>query len=194
MTKVQCGNCPWEGNEDDLAKPLFEIHHLAERLDPGSTVPAGECPECGSLAYPVAEPNPPMSGGMKVYDQITGTGEDSPAWVAIELIDTDRNNISFAQKLLADNAFIQLLELDLVGSFEMSEIEGKWKYWELRVGRYGVDFKCTNEWSGDHFTVTLTDENLSTTLVWNEEANTVTELATCSSCGEPVTDWDKHEC
>ena len=47
----KCDNCQWEGAADDLGIALFEIHHLADRLDPGSIVPAGECPECGSFAY-----------------------------------------------------------------------------------------------------------------------------------------------
>lgn len=55
-TKIcKCDNCEWTGTEDDLGKTLWEIHHLAERLDPGSTVPAGECPECLCLAYIVEE-------------------------------------------------------------------------------------------------------------------------------------------
>lgn len=48
---VTCDNCDWTGSEDELSRSLYQIHHLAERLDPGSVVPAGECPECSCLAY-----------------------------------------------------------------------------------------------------------------------------------------------
>lgn len=48
---VTCGNCQWEGDFGELQCQLDEIPDLAERLDPGSEVPAGECPECGCLCY-----------------------------------------------------------------------------------------------------------------------------------------------
>lgn len=32
---------------------LAEPENLHERLDPGGVVPAGECPLCGALAYPI---------------------------------------------------------------------------------------------------------------------------------------------
>lgn len=47
----RCAKCEAEWQESQLAAP----HRLWERLDPGSEVPAGECPECGSLAYLVKE-------------------------------------------------------------------------------------------------------------------------------------------
>jgi len=49
--RVKCANCPWSGPEDRVGRTLFQIHHLAERLEPGGEVPAGECPLCGALAY-----------------------------------------------------------------------------------------------------------------------------------------------
>ena len=54
----QCDNCNWRGTDEQLGLPLSEIRHLAERLDPGGIVPAGECPECGCLAHPIAEAGP----------------------------------------------------------------------------------------------------------------------------------------
>jgi len=51
----KCDNCQWTGIESQLGKTLFQIHRLAERLDPGSVVPAGECPKCGSFAYLMGE-------------------------------------------------------------------------------------------------------------------------------------------
>lgn len=51
---TRCGNCGTECPEEELAKSLFEMDSLAERLDPGGEVPAGEC-ECGACAYYVEE-------------------------------------------------------------------------------------------------------------------------------------------
>jgi len=42
-----CDNCDWTGRCDAL-DPIDDID---QRLDPGSEVPAGQCPECGALAY-----------------------------------------------------------------------------------------------------------------------------------------------
>jgi uncharacterized protein DUF6874 len=49
--KCYCDNCDWTGSEEELGKTINQIHHLAERLDVGGEVPAGECPECACLAY-----------------------------------------------------------------------------------------------------------------------------------------------
>lgn len=50
-TPCACDNCEWKGP----AELLEPIHDIEQRLDPGGTVPAGECPECGALAYIVKE-------------------------------------------------------------------------------------------------------------------------------------------
>lgn len=44
-----CQNCGWSGTEDDLA-PYSD---MANRLEVGDTVPAGECPEegCGAVCW-----------------------------------------------------------------------------------------------------------------------------------------------
>lgn len=57
MTTAKCDNCQWQGDEDQIEISLMEVHRLAERLDPGSEVPVGECPECGAFAYVVANHN-----------------------------------------------------------------------------------------------------------------------------------------
>lgn len=46
---VHCDNCGWEG----VAGDLVMVSDIQERLTPGYTVPAGQCPEagCGALAY-----------------------------------------------------------------------------------------------------------------------------------------------
>jgi hypothetical protein len=42
-----CDNCLRQWVEEELG----EIEHPEARIDPGSEVPAGECPECGALCY-----------------------------------------------------------------------------------------------------------------------------------------------
>lgn len=46
MTTCTCDNCGWTGDQSE-AEPFEDWSALADRLDPGSIVPAGECPECG---------------------------------------------------------------------------------------------------------------------------------------------------
>ena len=50
-TRCYCDNCDWTGTQDDVSEsgPLF----IGIRLDPGSEVPAGDCPDCGAFAYVV---------------------------------------------------------------------------------------------------------------------------------------------
>lgn len=49
--KTRCDNCKkvWEG-------PIPAVRDLLVRVEPGSMMPAGECPECSALCYP--EPDP----------------------------------------------------------------------------------------------------------------------------------------
>lgn len=60
---VKCGDCRWEGHENDLEDDgLWGIRDIYNRIDAGSVVPAGQCPaihtdskngdyECGALVY-----------------------------------------------------------------------------------------------------------------------------------------------
>lgn len=43
----ECANCHKRWRQDNLDIP----RSVWNRIDPGSTVPAGECPSCGALAY-----------------------------------------------------------------------------------------------------------------------------------------------
>ncbi|HEX7246456.1 MAG TPA: hypothetical protein VF245_12925 [Solirubrobacterales bacterium] len=47
MSTARCDNCGKVSKIEDLAEPS----RLSERLDPGGSLPAGECPACGALAY-----------------------------------------------------------------------------------------------------------------------------------------------
>lgn len=47
-TPCQCDNCGWTGMDGDLDR----ISDYAQRTAPGyMEMPAGQCPECGCLAY-----------------------------------------------------------------------------------------------------------------------------------------------
>lgn len=45
----RCDNCRKVHSEENLVDPK----DLGQRLDPGGTVPSGECPDCGALCYPL---------------------------------------------------------------------------------------------------------------------------------------------
>lgn len=47
----ECQNCLWSGADADIETPHFWIDDLCQRVFPNEIVPAGECPECGSLAH-----------------------------------------------------------------------------------------------------------------------------------------------
>ena len=49
----KCDNCNWTGRDDETA----HIRKYSERVTPGGIAPAGECPDCGALAYPVPCPS-----------------------------------------------------------------------------------------------------------------------------------------
>lgn len=44
---VECNNCEWYG----VVAECHNISDVQERVDPGETFPAGECPLCGALAH-----------------------------------------------------------------------------------------------------------------------------------------------
>ena len=67
----KCDNCWRILPEDELACLLEDIPHIFERIEPGGTVPSGECP-CGALAYPLkaneADLHPVVHLGSDAYD------------------------------------------------------------------------------------------------------------------------------
>lgn len=50
MATCTCDNCGWTGHTGELRCDLTTTPDLNYRLEPGSVVPAGECPECGCFA------------------------------------------------------------------------------------------------------------------------------------------------
>ena len=77
-SKVACGNCDWRGTEDDCN----EIEDLHQRVGPGETMPAGECPECGALAHLVKDPDAGMVDGDAVAKSLLGVRNDYDAAIA----------------------------------------------------------------------------------------------------------------
>lgn len=51
LLAAQCANCDWTGK----LKELDAVSDIEQRLCPGEEVPAGQCPECGALAYIVRD-------------------------------------------------------------------------------------------------------------------------------------------
>lgn len=49
--RARCDDCRRVWDADELNEPK----DLMQRLDPGGVVPAGQCPTCGALAYPLIE-------------------------------------------------------------------------------------------------------------------------------------------
>ncbi len=56
-TSLRCDNCRalFKG-EGKLATVFPDIPDLLSRIEPGGMVPAGECPDCGALVYPLNAP------------------------------------------------------------------------------------------------------------------------------------------
>lgn len=52
---VECDNCDWKGTEKQMRAEFCDVEDLHELIEPGKEVPAGECPECGALAYLMKE-------------------------------------------------------------------------------------------------------------------------------------------
>lgn len=92
----KCDACGEEGGEGDLGngygRTLAEIHHLAERLDPGGVVPVGACP-CGALCYLITPPprNPALDalGTLLRMMETPRTRKATKAWEAAMKVYTD---------------------------------------------------------------------------------------------------------
>lgn len=50
MMPNRCDNCTKVWSDEEII-PLEACDDLGERLDPGSVVPSGECPECLTFVY-----------------------------------------------------------------------------------------------------------------------------------------------
>lgn len=41
---VECGDCGWEGFENEVHETLWQVDGLLERVSPGEILPVGTCP------------------------------------------------------------------------------------------------------------------------------------------------------
>lgn len=78
-TKHICGNCGLSFTDKEVV-PLNQVKALGQRLDPGSEVPSGECPNCNAFCYRREQP---VKGGALVkitldveYPKLDMTGDD----------------------------------------------------------------------------------------------------------------------
>ena len=83
----KCDNCDIRYEREDQLRHVFpNIPNLLQRLDPGGTVPAGECPDCGALVYPEDQPVRILvllDGGL-----VQGVVADNPG-VEVTVLDQD---------------------------------------------------------------------------------------------------------
>jgi len=82
---VKCDDCDWTGT----AGQTDMVSDIQERLTPGGVVPAGQCPECGALAYLIEDkggaPTPADPGGD---DGVGGTAREAILEMAREQHDS----------------------------------------------------------------------------------------------------------
>ena len=82
----QCDDCRSILTDEQLVSVFPDIEGLVERLEPGGTVPSGECP-CGALAYPYEEP---LYDGCCPYCKsmnISGSSFDTDTNVVWQVLD-----------------------------------------------------------------------------------------------------------
>lgn len=115
---------------------------------------------------------------MKVYDRITTSNEymDMPAWIAVNLSQTDEDNIIKSREMIMAHPFLRSMNINLDGKWDMEETEGKWRGGGLHVSQHSVIFSVHNEWAGGTIEVVLDDEP-SNEWVWNPATDTVEALA-----------------
>jgi hypothetical protein len=107
MTKVACGNCDWTGDGIDCD----EIDDFFMRHEAGGEVAAGECPDCGALAFLVKPPARVLitiEGGC-----INTVSTDSPRPLAFKIKDWD----ALDEDIDSRNEY-----LDHAGKFEKVEV------------------------------------------------------------------------
>jgi hypothetical protein len=71
-TLYRCQNCDWSGPMSELGCQLKDVPNLLERISPGESVPAGECPKCRALVS--------MGPGMLEKVWVILPPDDDPDW------------------------------------------------------------------------------------------------------------------
>ena len=68
----QCDNCSGIFPEHKIVTEIPDYH---QRVDPGGTVPSGECPKCGALVYPFE-----VDGANTNDDGVLVDADDEPIY------------------------------------------------------------------------------------------------------------------
>lgn len=88
-TMVECANCTQTWKEADI-RSLDQCKDLVARLDPGSEVPYGECPECGAFCYRKKGPQEDRVDiarqCVETFDQLTLQGDEPLEARMIDLV------------------------------------------------------------------------------------------------------------
>lgn len=142
----KCDNCDWTG-EPQIQ--LGDISDLFQRIDPGSIVPSGECPECGSLCYEevtataTAAPTP---GKLKVkvwsYSEDTDGGTDSEVFATEQALKDHLRDIII--KSIQPEEYLELR--DDGHYFKDEAAENQHDIDALEYLRDGDVYEAFNEW------------------------------------------------
>ncbi len=118
--KAACDDCDWTGLADDCQP----IKDPSQRLNAGSEVPAGECPECGCLAY---VKGPETNRYYEVQTNTTING-----WVNVW--QTDGEPLNFLSEKGARDALVEFFE-DLT----IAEMFDKYSRDDYRIVRFETE-------------------------------------------------------
>jgi hypothetical protein len=84
---TECDNCSKRVRMSKL-KDLWDIYHLSERIAPGGEIPAGECLDCGALAYLVK----PKKKLKVLIEVLGGVAEVTKCPAGVEVTIKDHDN------------------------------------------------------------------------------------------------------
>ena len=91
--KLRCDNCGRAFSaENELDHVFPDIPDLVSRLDPGGTVPSGQCPRCGALIYLAVARSAPTRRNERVVITVRGGVAEvtqCPEHVVVEIRDYD---------------------------------------------------------------------------------------------------------
>ena len=96
----------------------------------------------------------------KLYENFSVNDEhmDTPDWVWLELSPQDETNVAVAQQFLKSGTQFKSVTLEYVGSYDTSEMGGKWRTPRLTVTPLNVWFSDVEDWTGGRYEFNLTDE------------------------------------
>lgn len=95
-TQCRCDDCGHECPADELDM----IADVEQRLTPGYTTPAGQCPECGALAFIVEEEKPATTPNQELVNNLRDIA-DGDIWFDYSLCPDD-NEREHYQAIITD--------------------------------------------------------------------------------------------